>query len=345
MHLSRFARVRLGHSMTPLEPLRELSRVLDGPQLWIKRDDCTGFALGGNKVRKLEFLMADALAKGATHIVTHGATQSNHVRQTAAAAAHLGLSCIGLLETRLSDADDDYHNSGNVLLDRLFKCLLEERPAGCDMNAEIELVAERLRGQGARPYTIPGGGSNPIGALGYVLCAQEIVTQATELELVIDSVVHATGSSGTQAGLVAGLQAQNSGIPVLGIGVHKPRDIQEENVYRLALRTYDLIEARGLLSRESVVANCDYLGAGYGRVTPGVIEAVELLARTEGILLDPVYTGKAMAGLIDLVRKGFFARDQNIVFVHTGGAPALFAYRASFDEPALLRAPRARAAS
>jgi L-cysteate sulfo-lyase len=344
MHLARFPRVRLGHSMTPLEPLAQLTRVLDGPNLWIKRDDCTGLAGGGNKTRKLEFLMADALARGSTHVITHGAVQSNHVRQTAAAAARLGLACTALLEARVADPSDDYRNSGNVLLDRLFNCQLEERPPGLDMNQEIEGVAERLRAEGEIPYTIPGGGSNPLGALGYVLCAQEIVSQSTDLGLVIDRVVHATGSAGTQAGLVAGFEAMNSAIRVLGIGVRQPQTVQEDNVFRLASRVWDLMDVRNNLARDSVEANCNYVGAGYGIPTDAMIEAVQLLARVEGILLDPVYSGKAMAGLIDLIRTGAFRKGENVVFVHTGGAAGLFGYRDAFEAPALLRQRRAKSA-
>ena len=206
----------------------------------------------------------------------------------------------------------------------------EVRPAGQNLNEEIVQVGERLRAKGERPYMIPGGGSNPVGALGYVVCAQEIVSQANAIDLPIDCVVHATGSTGTQAGLVVGLEGQNAHIPVLGISVRMPRDKQEENVYRLAAQTWSLLGLRGELPRETVVANSDYVGAGYGRPTSSMVEAVTLLAQSEGILLDPVYSGKGMAGLIDLIRKGTFKKGQNVVFVHTGGAVALFGYRDAF---------------
>jgi L-cysteate sulfo-lyase len=333
MHLSRFQRIKLSHAPTPLEPMLNLSRHLGGPNLFIKRDDCTGLATGGNKTRKLEFLLGDALAQGATHIVTQGATQSNHVRQTAAAACKLGLKCTALLETRVPDAASDYFGNGNVLLDRLFGCEIETRPAGLDMNHELVAVRDRLRQQGEVPYLIPGGGSNPIGALGYVVCAQEILMQANDLGILVDSVVHATGSAGTQAGLVAGFEGMNTSIPVLGIGVRAPKDKQEENVYQLARKTMDLMGINAELQRKSVQANCDYVGPGYGRPTEAMIEAVQMLARLEGILLDPVYSGKGMAGLIDLIRKGHFSKNQNIVFVHTGGSVGLFGYRELFGEP------------
>jgi len=335
MQLSRFARLHFAHLPTPLEPMKNLSRLLGGPSLWIKRDDCTGLAGGGNKARKLEFLLADALRSGADTIITQGATQSNHVRQTAAIAAKLGLSCHALLEDRTSSDDVDYNHSGNVLLDRLLGCSLSRAPGGTDMNAAMESLAGKLREDGKKPYIIPGGGSNPIGALGYVNAALELLAQANAMGLRIDQVVHATGSAGTQAGLVAGLCGANSGIPVLGIGVRAPRQAQEANVFGLAQRTAEYLDMEGVVKREDVVANCDYVGEGYGVPTDGMIEAVTMLARTESILLDPVYTGKGMAGLIDLIRKGYFKDKENLVFIHTGGAQALPGYRKTFVPDAL----------
>jgi len=334
MHLARFPRIRLGHLPTPLEPMRALSKLLGGPDLWIKRDDCTGLATGGNKTRKLEFLMADALAKGADTIITQGAVQSNHARQTAAAAARLGLDCELLFENRVKDADQNYLTGGNVFLDRLYKAKYRHYPADTDMNAAMQQVAEELTQAGRKPYIIPGGGSNPVGALGYVNCAIEMATQANDLGLKIDMVVHATGSAGTQAGLVAGFRGFRSGIPVLGIGVRAPKDRQEANVYKLVEATCDHLGIPGAVPREDVQADCDYVGGGYGIPTPGMLEAVRLVAETEGILLDPVYSGKGMAGLIDYCRKGRFRRGQTVVFVHTGGQAGLFAYQAAFDKAA-----------
>lgn len=337
MNLARFPRIRLGHGPTPLEPMENLARRLGpgAPRLWIKRDDCTGLSTGGNKTRKLEYLMADARAQGADTVITQGATQSNHARQTAAACAKLGFRCHILLEDRTGYTDDAYRMSGNVLLDKLHGASVERRPGGADMQAEMEAVAERMRGEGARPYVIPGGGSNPIGALGYVTAALELVNQAAEMGLRIDHLVHATGSAGTQAGLVAGLVALNSGIPVLGIGVRAPREKQEANVLALAQRTADHLGLPpGTVGAEHVVANCDYVGQGYGIPTRGMVDAVRLVAETEGVLLDPVYSGKGMAGLIDLVRKGFFPQDSNVVFLHTGGQVGLFGYPDAFDLPA-----------
>ena len=331
MHLSRFPRIHLAHLPTPLERMDRLSKELGGPEIWIKRDDCTGLSTGGNKTRKLEFLMAEAEAEGADMVVTQGATQSNHARQTAAFAAKLGVDCHILLEDRTGYDDKNYNENGNVFLDYLHGATAEKRPSGLDMHAEMEAVADQLRAGGRKVYTIPGGGSNPTGALGYVNCALELVNQANERGLPIDRIVHATGSAGTQAGLVVGLQAMNADIPLLGIGVRAPKPKQEENVYKLAVATAEKLGCPGIVSREDVVANTDYVGEGYGIPTPGTIEAIELFAQLEGILLDPVYSAKGAAGLIDLIRKGHFQEGERIVFLHTGGSAALFGYTMAFD--------------
>ncbi len=336
MNLTSFPRVRLTQAPTPLEYLSRLSRLLDGPDIYIKRDDNTGLALGGNKTRKLEFLIGAALAEGATHVVTQGATQSNHVRQTIAAANRFGLKSTVLLEERVSGAPDEYYDSGNVLLDQILGARIEMRPAGLDMNLEMVAVGDRLRAAGETPYLIPGGGSNAIGALGYVVAAQEIIDQINDLGLDVDHVVHATGSTGTQAGLVVGFEGANAHLPVLGISVRAPQAKQVENVRALASQTWELLGIRGDFPDDAVVANSDYVGGGYGVPTDGMLEAVHLLARHEGILLDPVYTGKGFAGLIDLIRKGRFGKGQKIVFIHTGGAAGLFGYRSTFvPTPAL----------
>ncbi len=333
MRLSRFPRVRLGHLPTPFEPMERLTSLLGGPRLWIKRDDCTGLSGGGNKTRKLEYLMGEAQEKGADTIISQGATQSNHARQTAAAAARLGLRCHLLLEDRTGKEDAAYRLNGNVLLDQLHGASISERPAGTDMNAEMDALADTLRAEGAKPYVIPGGGSNAVGALGYVNAALEILGQSVSMGVPIDHILHGTGSAGTQAGLVTGLAALNSGIPVLGIGVRAPREKQEESVFALCEKTADYLGVPGAVKREQVVANCDYVGEGYGLPAPSTIEAIQMLAEVEGILLDPVYSGKAMAGLIDLVRKGRFSSEENVVFLHTGGSTALFGYPDEFALP------------
>ena len=330
MNLARFPRLRLAHLPTPLEPLPNLTRALDGPEIWIKRDDCTGMSSGGNKTRKLEFLLADAQARDADIILTHGATQSNHARQTAACAARVGLPCHILLEDRTHKTDPDYTQNGNVFLDLLHGATIEHYPSTPDMNAELTKVAARMTADGRHPYVIPGGGSNTIGALGYVNAGIELVTQANNLGLRIDHIVHATGSAGTQAGLVVGLAGIRSGVPLLGIGVRAPKAKQEENVFRLAAATCEVLGCQGAVTPADVVANCDYVGSGYGFSTSGSIEAIQMVARLEGILLDPVYSGKGMAGLISLCRSGFFKKKQNIVFIHTGGSVGLFGYVKDF---------------
>ena len=329
MHLARFARIRLAHLPTPLEPLPRLSEEL-GVDLWIKRDDCTGLAGGGNKTRKLEFLLGAAFEQDADTLVTQGAVQSNHVRQTAAAAAAHGLACEIILEERTGSKASDYVGNGNVLLDRLFGATIRTVPGGTDMVAELETTAEAVRARGGKPYVIPGGGSNPVGALGYVDCAREIVVQADEMDLEVHRIVTATGSAGTHAGLVAGLAVMGADIPVLGIGVRAPKDRQEANVFKLAEETAALLGQPGRVTREMVVADCDYVGEGYGLIDQGVIDALTLAARADGIVLDPVYSGKAMKGLIALVRAGRF-RGETVVFLHTGGAQGLFGYQTEIE--------------
>lgn len=332
MKLTNFPRVHITHGPTPLEFMPRLTQALGGPNLYIKRDDCTGLGSGGNKTRKLEFLMADAVQHGADTIITQGATQSNHARQTVAIAVKMGMKCEILLEDRTGSKVDNYKKSGNVFLDHLFGARVQEVPGGTDMNAAMATLADELRAKGQKPYIIPGGGSNPIGALGYVTCALEMVNQFNTQDLRVDCVVHATGSAGTQAGLVVGLEGTRSQIPVLGIGVRAAKEAQETNVYNLAVKTAELLGVAGSIKRESVMANCDYVGGGYGVPTPGMIEAVTLVARLEGILLDPVYSGKGMAGLIDLCRKGHFKKGENVVFLHTGGAVALYGYMDAFGD-------------
>ena len=331
MHLSRFPRLRLAHLPTPLEPLKRLSEELGGPEIWIKRDDCTGLSTGGNKTRKLEFLMAEAQIQGADTVMTQGAVQSNHVRQTSAFAAKLGMKCHVLLEDRTGYTDDNYNHNGNVFIDLLHGATYEKRGPGLDMNAEMEVVADKLRDAGSNVYTIVGGGSNATGALGYVDCAFELLHQANDKDLVLDHIVHATGSTGTQAGLIVGLKAMNANIPLLGISVRAPKETQEENVYKLAVETASKLGCDGVVNRDDIVANSDYVGKGYGFPTEAGIEAITMFAELEGILLDPVYSSKGAAGLIDLIRKGRFKKSDRVVFIHTGGSASLFGYTKHFD--------------
>lgn len=326
MNLARFPRIRLGHFPTPLELMPRLTSLLGGPEIWIKRDDCTGLSTGGNKTRKLEFLMAEAVAMGADIVLTQGATQSNHARQTAAAAAKLGMACHILLEDRTGYNEPNYRMNGNVLLDVLHGATIEHRGPGLDMNAEMMAVAEKFRADGRKPYAIVGGGSNATGALGYVNCALELLGQMVEGGLVFDHMITATGSAGTHAGLIVGLKALNAQLPLLGIGVRAPKDTQEANVFRLAQAVEEKIGLAGVVARTDVVANCDYIGVGYGIPADSTLEAIDIFAKQEAILLDPVYSGKGAAGLIDLIRNGHFKKGERVVFLHTGGAIGLTGY-------------------
>lgn len=321
----RFSRMTLCHQPTPIEPMVRLSEHLGGPNLFIKRDDCTGLATGGNKTRKLEFLVGEALSQNADMLVTQGAVQSNHVRQTAAAACRAGLKCHALLERRVPGRNPDYEETGNVFLDKVFGATLEFRPPGLDMNAEGEAATEKLRSQGHRPYFIPGGGSNAIGALGYAVCAQEVVQQNQSQENGFQWLVMATGSTGTQAGLVAGFHALNFDLKVMGVSVRQPLQKQINAVHGLTEKTLELLEAPAI-AIDKILVDDGYVGEGYGLPAPSTLEAVSLTALQEGILLDPVYSGKGMAGLIGMVRQGFFKPTDNVLFLHTGGSSALFAY-------------------
>ena len=323
--LKNFRRVDLCHQPTPLEEMPRLSAALDGPKFWIKRDDCTGLATGGNKTRKLEFLLADALQQRADMLVTQGAVQSNHVRQTAAAACKFGLDCHALLERRVPDRAADYETTGNVLLDHIFGTTIEFRPPGLDMNAEARAVTEKFAVNGRKPYFIPGGGSNEIGALGYVSCAYEMLAQFDAQGLDVGWIVLASGSAGTHAGLLAGLHAAGSNIPVMGISVRQPRERQIAAVHKLAAATAAQLTDKPLSLVKTLIDD-GYVGAGYGLPTEGTIAAINLIARKEGILLDPVYSAKGLAGMIGLTEQKFFDSQKDVVFLHTGGAAALFAY-------------------
>jgi D-cysteine desulfhydrase/L-cysteate sulfo-lyase len=328
MDFDQLARVEMAHLPTPVEPMPRLSQALGGRvQLSIKRDDCTGLGGGGNKTRKLEYLLADARQQGADTLVTIGGIQSNHARQTAAAAAKQGLACELVLEDVSGTPKTDYYNNGNLLLDKLFGARLHYCDEGEDCNERAERLAAELRTQGRNPYLIPVGGSNETGSLGYVRCANEILAQ-TGGE--IDRIVLASGSAGTQAGLLAGLMLAGSTIPVLGICVSRSTEDQQALVTELLRHTLDRLGYTGEIEPGRVQADGGYYGEGYGIATDGMLEAVRLTAQSEGVLLDPVYTGKGMAGLIDLVRQGWIAEGERVLFLHTGGSPGLFAYRELF---------------
>lgn len=329
----QFPRLHIVHFPTPLEPLDRLSAALKGPRIWIKRDDCTGLATGGNKARKLEFLMADAIQRGADTIITSGATQSNHARQTAAFAARLGMKCKLVLEERVKPGDIGFRNNGNALLDRLVGAETLFVPAGTETSPLISEIAQDCSANGGTPYVVPVGGSNPVGTMGYVHAARELNAQAAELKLNIDEIVLASGSAGTQAGLLVGFRACELSAPVLGVSVGKSKDVLGRIVLNLAQQTADFAGVDMVIALGDVLVSSEFVGQGYGLPTSQAIEAIELTARHEGILLDPVYTGKAMAGLIHRIRHGIYKPGQNIVFWHTGGVAGLFAYADEFSGP------------
>ncbi len=327
MNLARFPRRRYTPGPTPLEPMARLSAHLGGGvELWIKRDDLLGLAGGGNKTRKLEFLVADALAHGADTLVTCGAPQSNHCRLTLAAAVAEGLKCRLVIEERVPGSYAADASGNNLLFDLMGVERVTVVPGGSDLGAAMAAEIADLAASGRTGYAIAGGGSVPLGTLGYVACAEELLAQAFDHGVAFDHLVVASGSAGTHAGLVVGLESANAQLPVTGINVRRPQAEQEGNVHKLAEATAVFVRAPAI-RRDAITCLDRWVGPGYSLPTPGMIAAVRLLAATEGVLLDPVYTGKAMAGLIDLVREGYFARGSRVVFVHTGGSPALFAYR------------------
>ena len=333
MSLADFPRFPIGHLPTPLEPLDRLREHLNGPRLYIKRDDCTGLALGGNKTRKLEFLIGDALRQGATAVITEGGLQSNHARQTAAAAAKAGLDCHLVLDHQVPVDTSIYRGNGNVLLDRLLAATIHLCAAGETRTDVVERLMQDLRARGDVPYFIPTGGSNETGALGYVSAALELLQQARDAGISIDRVVFATASGGTQAGLMVGMALGRAELSVTGIDIEGDTDALAAQIQRVVehcATNLGLAGGGGAASPEIVRGHA---GPGYGIPTPAMIEAVTLTAALEGVVLDPVYTGKAMAGLIDMVRSGACAGDETIVFVHTGGAPGLFAYADFFRPP------------
>lgn len=317
-------RVPLAHLPTPLEPLPRLSAALGGPQLYVKRDDQTGLAAGGNKSRKLEFLFGQALAQDAGCVLTAGAPQSNHCAQTAAAAARHGLRCVLVLR-----GDPPEQFTGNLLLDQLFEAEL----VWTGEQTREAVLAERTAAEaaaGRRPYAIPIGGSTPVGAVGYALALGEILDQAAERGLRFDRLIVASSSGGTQAGLVAGAQLTGYDGQILGISIDAPAPALQEKVAALANDVLALLapstQPSARVTPADIAVIAGYLGAGYGIMGLAERAAIRLFAETEGLLVDPVYTGRAAAGLIDLARRGAFQRQENILFWHTGGTAALYAY-------------------
>jgi D-cysteine desulfhydrase family pyridoxal phosphate-dependent enzyme len=325
-------RFRLAQLPTPLLDAPRLRTALGGdercPRILIKRDDLTGLAFGGNKVRKLEFLIAEALALGATTIVTAGAVQSNHARATAAAAAVAGLKCALVLDAKVAEPPVQ----GNLLLDQLLGAEVHIVPSGSDMDAEMGRVANGLADAGERPYVVPIGGSNAVGTLGYVAATLELLQQCFELGVAPDSLHYANGSRGTQAGLVLGAAIFGAPWVAQGIAVSGGDDVKRAKAVRIANEAAERLGVEVRLSEADMHNDDGHIGEGYGILTPGCVEAINLLARTEGIFLDPVYSGKAMAGLIDHIRTGAIGPSETTIFLHTGGTPALFAFQASSYE-------------
>ena len=313
-------RIPLGHLPTPLEELPRLTRALGGPRLFIKRDDQTGLATGGNKTRKLEFAVADALDQGADTLITMGGVQSNHTRQTAAAAARCGLRCVVVLR-----GHEPAVWNGNLLLDHLLGAQVVFS-GDRTREAVAEEVASQARAAGSRPYLIPVGASNAVGAAGFVAALEELDAQAKERALRVDRVVFASSSFGTQAGLCVGAKAVGFRGQLAAVAIDSRRDELQAGVAAIATATIRRLGWEMAFGPAEVVAYDSYLGGGYAVMGEPEREAISLVARSEGILLDPVYTGRAMAGLIDLIRTGTFGKDETIVFWHTGGAAALFAY-------------------
>lgn len=323
-------RVSLCHQPTPIEYMPRLSKHL-GINLYIKRDDCTGLAGGGNKTRKLEFLLGEARSQGADTLITLGGIQSNHARQTAAAAAKYGFNCELVLEDVEGTVKQDYYANGNILLDQLFGANIHRVNEGVDcLDYAYQLKAE-LAKKGHKAFVIPLGGSSAIGSMGYVQCANEILDESQSNKISFDKLFLATGSAGTQAGLLAGFKAADCKLPVYGMCVSQDSQTKSELVTALLAESLKLVGLEGSGTQGDVITDGAYVGEGYGIHTPAVVEAINLCAQLEGILLDPVYTGKGMAGLIDYCRSGKITSGENILFIHTGGSQGLFAYREIFE--------------
>ena len=333
MDLSRFARRRYTRGATPIEPLPRFSAALaatcpggKGPEVWIKRDDLLGLSPGGNKTRKLEFLVADALQQGADTLITCGAPQSNHCRLTLAAAVKEGMKCRFVIEERVANSYRD-DASGNHFLFRLYGVEdITVVPAGSDMAAAMQRVADALKTQRRKGYVIPGGGSNAIGGLGYVACAQELQSQAFERGVGFHSVIVGSGSSGTHGGLLTGFLGNRIETPIIGIDTSREPEQQVPLVHAEAQAVSDLLGLNLQVPPGAVRCIGGYCQPKYSVPNRRMVEAVQMLARTEAILLDPVYTGKVMAGLIGLARDGELRAGERVLFIHTGGMPSVFAY-------------------
>ena len=314
--MNQISRLHFAHLPTPIEELPRLSDHLSGPRILVKRDDQTGLAFGGNKTRKLEFLVAEAQEQGAKTLISGGALQSNHCRQTAAAAARFGFDCILVLNGEMPEKP-----SANLLLDQLFGAEIVAIADRKERDRVLQETFDKAVADGRKPYLVPYGGSSPTGALGYAFAMEEFMKQ----NIHADWIVFGTSSGGTHAGLVLGQRVFGFKGKVLGISIDEPEEWLKSHVSALASDASEKLGERIEFTQSDVLANADYCEAGYGVLTDAEREAVNLFAKYEGLLLDPVYTGRAAAGMIDLIRKGFFKKDETVLFWHTGGQPALFA--------------------
>lgn len=330
MLTDKYPRAILAHTPTPIECLRNLSEELGGPKIWVKRDDCTGLAFGGNKARQLEYYMGEALRDNADTILITSAVQSNYLRSAVAAARKYSMEVEVQLEERVPGRPKEYYKSGNPFLSKLMGAKIHSYPEGEDEEGADNALyarAEILKKEGRNPYVIPLAGTHiPLGSLGYVDCAVELLDQVKKQNLNIDAIVTASGSGTTHAGLLAGLRAAGSKLPVYGICVRRDKTSQKERVFKKTKVVAEMIDCDSDIMEEDIQLTDYTLAPGYGQLNAHVTEAIELTAKTEGLLVDPVYTGKSMAGLIHLIRIGQFNDGQNIMFIHTGGTPALFGY-------------------
>ena len=333
--LKTFDRVHLTHLPTPLEHAKNLSRILGGPNIFFKRDDCTALAFGGNKTRKLEFVMADAIKKNADVMITIGGLQSNWARQMASAARKLGMEVILVLE-----GNEPQEYQGNLLLDKIMGCQLKfqeitQEEEDKEIQGECPItgkIADELRKENKVPYTAPLGAASPLGNLGYINAVIELEEQLDSLGITADYIVLATGTGGTQAGLELGVRLLDLDTKVIGLSISRHTREKVDEISELCNQTMDFLKLNNFqIDPKDVIVNYDYMGKGYGIPTEECIEAVQLVARTEGVILCPVYTGKAMAGLVDLVHQGFFKKEDNVIFLHTGGGTANFAFNRLFQ--------------
>jgi len=332
MDLSIYPRRRYYQGPTPIEKLERLSQVLDGPNIYMKRDDTLGAAFGGNKTRKLEFLVAEGIEQGCDTLITCGAVQSNHCRLTLATAVQEGMKCRLILEERVPGSYDSQSSGNNFLFHLLGVETVTVVPGGSNLMEVMEKEAAKVVALGRKAYIIPTGGSNEIGVLGYMVCAQEIIRQSFDMGITFDKIVVTSGSGGTHSGLLLGLRAYNYDVPVVGISINKKSETERDLLQGIINKTILKLGLITTISTDDIIVFDEYVGEGYSRPTHAMVDSVDLVAKTEGILLDPVYTGKCMSGFIDLIQKDYFKKGENVLFLHTGGAPSLYAYLPIFYE-------------